>query len=206
MTVLILALLNLGLLGAVAYLAANRSSPSEPMTAITERPTESPRRLPERRAATAPGQSASGQTFNWREVESSDFRKYIANLRSIGCPEETIRDIIITDVNKLYAAKLATVTGRTKDFKFWKSGNAKTKLASESRKQLRELQNEKRELIKDLLGVDLDQELRKAGNYDVVTDEMMFGFCLSPSAARSATSSNATPRWKKKFARKVSGA
>src|SRR2546427_564779 len=70
------------------------------------------RRIVERRAVTAPGASAPGQPFNWREVESADFRKYIANLRSIGCPEETIRDIIITDVNKLYAAKLASVAGR----------------------------------------------------------------------------------------------
>src|SRR5687767_831304 len=39
--------------------------------------------------------------FDWRLVESEDYKKYIVNLRSIGCPEETIRDIITADVNKL---------------------------------------------------------------------------------------------------------
>ena len=43
--------------------------------------------------------------FDWNAVESDDYKKYIANLRSIGCPEETIRDIITADVNKLYEAK-----------------------------------------------------------------------------------------------------
>ena len=41
------------------------------------------------------------QKFDWSSVESDDYKKYIANLRSIGCPEETIRDIITADVNKL---------------------------------------------------------------------------------------------------------
>ena len=175
MIVLTLALLNVGLLGAVAYLVSTRPVPVPLAQPNSETPQEPPRRIADRRAVATPLASAPGQSFNWREVESSDFRKYIANLRAIGCPEETIRDIIITDVNKLYAAKLAAVAGRAKDFKFWQSGNAKTKLAGDARKQLRDLQNEKRELIKDLLGVDLDQELRKSGNYDVVTDEMMFG-------------------------------
>src|SRR5262245_39761268 len=174
MTVLILALLNVGLIGAVAYLVSTRPEPQPTVPANSETAQPATRRIAER-ALSAPVESALGRTFNWREVESSDFRKYIANLRAIGCPEETIRDIIITDINKLYASKLAAVAGRAKDFKFWQSGNAKTKLASDARKQLRDLQNEKRELIKALLGVDLDQELRKSGNYDVVADEMMFG-------------------------------
>ena len=43
------------------------------------------------------------QYFSWSQVESADYPTYIANLRSIGCPEQTIRDIIIADVNALYA-------------------------------------------------------------------------------------------------------
>src|SRR6266850_7173947 len=45
------------------------------------------------------------QFFSWRELESSDYSTYIANLRDIGCPEQTIRDIIVADVNQLYAQK-----------------------------------------------------------------------------------------------------
>ena len=35
------------------------------------------------------------QFFTWQEVESDDYPAYIANLRDISCPEQTIRDIII---------------------------------------------------------------------------------------------------------------
>src|SRR5262249_55086014 len=48
------------------------------------------------------------QFFTWQEVESPDYPTYIANLRDIGCPEQTIRDIIIADVNALYARRRAT--------------------------------------------------------------------------------------------------
>src|SRR5688572_32003954 len=47
----------------------------------------------------------STDRFDWRKVESPDYRKYIANLRLIGVPEETIRDLIVADVCQLYKAK-----------------------------------------------------------------------------------------------------
>src|ERR1051326_8463047 len=47
------------------------------------------------------------QFFSWREVESPDYPTYITNLRNIGCPEQTIRDIIIADINSLYARRRA---------------------------------------------------------------------------------------------------
>src|SRR5215471_13715806 len=43
--------------------------------------------------------------FSWAEVESADYPTYIANLRAIDCPEQTIRDIIIADVNALFARR-----------------------------------------------------------------------------------------------------
>ena len=45
------------------------------------------------------------QFFSWREVESADYPAYIINLRGIGCPEQTVRDIIVADVNQLYFKK-----------------------------------------------------------------------------------------------------
>jgi hypothetical protein len=46
--------------------------------------------------------SETNRTFTWEAVESGDYLTYIENLRTIGCPEETIRDIISADVNKLF--------------------------------------------------------------------------------------------------------
>jgi hypothetical protein len=44
------------------------------------------------------------QPFNWSQLESSDYRTYVANLRSIGCPEQTIRDIVAADLDNAYYA------------------------------------------------------------------------------------------------------
>src|SRR5688572_27249118 len=41
--------------------------------------------------------------FNWAQLESEDYRMYITRLRSIGCPEQTIRDIVIADLEKMMA-------------------------------------------------------------------------------------------------------
>src|SRR3989442_637802 len=48
------------------------------------------------------------QNFTWDEIESADYATYISNLRAIGCPEATIRDIIVADVNQLFARRRAT--------------------------------------------------------------------------------------------------
>jgi hypothetical protein len=57
-------------------------------------------------------------------MESTDYQRYIANLRTIGCPEQTIRDIIIADVNKLFEERAEQI-GSLQDFDYWKPGVAK---------------------------------------------------------------------------------
>src|SRR5213083_265263 len=47
------------------------------------------------------------QNLTWDQIESADYPVYIANLRAIGCPASTIRDIIVADVNELYAERRA---------------------------------------------------------------------------------------------------
>jgi hypothetical protein len=49
------------------------------------------------------------QFFSWQELESQDYPTYIKNLREIGCPEQTIRDIIIADVTEMLRQKYQTV-------------------------------------------------------------------------------------------------
>lgn len=93
------------------------------------------------------------QKFDWNAVESDDYKKYIANLRSIGCPEETIRDIITADVNKLYDAKRKALAGPKKKFEFWKPGLMMGAPADPERTEKeRALNKEKRVLLTELLG------------------------------------------------------
>ncbi len=90
------------------------------------------------------------QFFKWQEVESPDYPTYIANLREIGCPEQTIRDIIIADVNALYARKRATELV-TPEQQWWRSEPDTNVLVAASEKA-RGLEEERRALLARLLG------------------------------------------------------
>ena len=96
------------------------------------------------------------RTFGWEAVESADYKQYIANLRSIGCPEETIRDIIVADVNKLYDAKKKAVRGEKKAFEYWKAGNPfLANMNSEASEAVANLEKEKNDLLR-ALGIEPD--------------------------------------------------
>lgn len=92
------------------------------------------------------------QFLSWAHVESPDYTTYIQNLRSIGCPEQTIRDIIIADVDALYARRRATEI-ISPEQEWWRSepNPEVVKLASE---KLLALDTERRDLLTRLLGSD----------------------------------------------------
>ena len=116
--------------------------------------------------------------FRWRQLESEDYPTYIGRLRAIGCPEETIRDIIIADLDKLTAPRFELYYRRRPDVQFWHS--EEEELANErdprelSRLQ-RELDREKRAVIDELLGVDLVRErMRSSGHRDYYERRLSF--------------------------------
>ncbi len=90
------------------------------------------------------------QFFSWNQVESDDYPTYVANLREIGCPEQTIRDIIIADVNGLYARKIATDIV-TPDQQWWRS-EPDAEVARAAADKLRLLEDDRRALLGRLLG------------------------------------------------------
>lgn len=92
------------------------------------------------------------QFFSWQELESADYPIYIANLRSIGCPEQTIRDLIIADVNALYARKRATEIVLP-DQQWWRT-EPDTNVLAVAAVKLRALDGERRALLNHLLGAD----------------------------------------------------
>lgn len=103
----------------------------------------------------------SAVTFDWQLVESNDYQDYIANLRAIGCPEETIRDIIKADVDKLYKSKSKELQPETEPFEYWKTGNAWMAAMQpnpESMQAQSDLNKEKKNVLKTLLGEDYEPE------------------------------------------------
>jgi hypothetical protein len=111
------------------------------------------------------------ELFNWSSVESADYHEYIANLRRIGCPEETIRDIVIADICKNYAALQKALLGQ-QEYRFWEPDPLNDRLrrdsaSKETRRRWRELELEKRDLIRELLGVELTVELERLHGGDL---------------------------------------
>jgi hypothetical protein len=90
------------------------------------------------------------QLFTWREVESGDYATYVANLRDIGCPEQTIRDIIIAEVNADYARKRATEMV-TAEQQWWRS-TPDPSVVQAAAEKIRGLEDERRALLGTLLG------------------------------------------------------
>lgn len=113
-------------------------------------------------------------------VESADYRRYIANLRAIGCPEETIRDIITADVNKLFESRRKEITASTNKFEFWKAGNPfEAAIMDPDRiEKMQALAKEKRALLKELLGVEPEEKAELFGGINPF--ESMLDF-LSPA-------------------------
>ena len=89
--------------------------------------------------------------FDWRQVESPDYKRYIANLRAIGCPEKTVKEIVTADVKDLFSARRAAIT-QTNHYEYWRANPVN--LSEEQRTQLQELSIEQSEVLK-ALGIDL---------------------------------------------------
>lgn len=91
------------------------------------------------------------RTFTWRDLESTNYDLYVLNLRGIGCPESTVRDIILADVNLVYAHKRRELGTGTNDLQWWRSEpDAGEALAMQQK--LQALEEERRKLLARLLG------------------------------------------------------
>lgn len=103
--------------------------------------------------------AAANWSFDWASVATNDLRAYIRNLRGVKCPEQTVRDIIIAEVNHQFAPKEAPY--KVADLTPAPAGekpaqrDARLKLDYQRRRSLRLVEKEKVAVIKDLLGVDL---------------------------------------------------
>ena len=162
--------LNAMLAVALVWPRHKEQAPPEPAATPAENVIE--RRTIESKPALVVTQS---KAFHWGQVESSDFRQYMANLRSIGCPEETIRDVVIAEINKLYAPKFAALMSQAQHYDYWKPSSKKAREGLA--KQMDALRVEKRELIKTLLGIDSDPHEQWANiTVDQLVEQGRFAF------------------------------
>jgi hypothetical protein len=96
------------------------------------------------------------ENFTWEQVQSTNYATLISNLRAIGCPEQTIRDIVTSEVDRLYARRRVTEVDYP-NYQWWKS-TPDPALAQAAEDKIQSLEAERRDLLTGLLGAGWDAE------------------------------------------------
>ncbi|MSU61687.1 MAG: hypothetical protein EXS31_04695 [Pedosphaera sp.] len=144
---------------------------------------------------------SSVSRFTWQQVESGDYKLYIANLRKVGCPEQTIRDIIVADVNKLYAPREEPLKAK-KSVPQMPGQTTPPADETENRRKLREVQSEKRVVLKELLDIDVPVDLMAStASRDYTAHELALK--LLPAEKRDAVQALQEDYWQQSDALKA---
>ncbi|MEP6663910.1 MAG: hypothetical protein ABJC04_09630 [Verrucomicrobiota bacterium] len=107
-------------------------------------------------AESSEAQTSAEREFNWNDIESTDYRQYIANLRAVGCPEQVIRDIITTDMNQLYTKRLRDVW-HPRVTEYWQKYPDERPNPAQL-EQITAIQKEQTAMLQELLGVRVSQQ------------------------------------------------
>src|ERR1700722_3643928 len=94
------------------------------------------------------------QFFSWQEPGAPDYGASLPHLRDIGCPEQTIRDIIIADVNQLFAKRRLEEVP-TADQQWWRA-DPDTNFVQAASAKIQALEQDRRALLSALLGPNWD--------------------------------------------------
>lgn len=92
----------------------------------------------------------------WDDIESDDFKELIQRLRAHGCPEQTVRDIIIARVDRRFGKTILGLQEKViaeQNDAYWKKPKGSREQRSIWRK-VRELEREKTALLVELFGTD----------------------------------------------------
>jgi hypothetical protein len=112
--------------------------------------------------------------FQWRALEATNYGVFVANLRAVGCPEKTIRDLVLAD---LRATLLARQRAETRAVPFWTGGQARARWVRENQEREARLAAEFAALAKRLLGVDWHPDDEDMNEF---TDQAITRFLSGP--------------------------
>src|SRR5437867_183250 len=104
--------------------------------------------------ATLAGQSPP---FRWADIESNDYRQYVANLRAAGCPESVIGDLIAVELNQMFAQRAAAIWKAPAPRAYWQK-RTDTRPDAKQQKEFVKLSQEKGAIFKELLGTTLNEQ------------------------------------------------
>ena len=95
------------------------------------------------------------RAFTWLEVESPDYEIYVQNLRALGMPDSTVRDVIVADVDQIFVRRQRDEVGK-QDIEWWRS-TPSYEAQSNALARARQIQADRAELLAKLLGPDWQQ-------------------------------------------------
>jgi hypothetical protein len=98
----------------------------------------------------------------------------MANLRAVGCPEQTIRDIVVADLNQLFAERAQRIQPSAPIREFWQKLTTRPHPDTNQLSQFKELEEQKQSVIKQLFGNRLEWQ------------EMLNTFWIQPDSARTS--------------------
>lgn len=105
-----------------------------------------------------------GRRATWADLASPDLKEWIRRLRAAQCPEETVQDIILAEVNRRFQARTRALwPERSKPEQYWVVQKSDAATMQENRRKTvanREIMQEKSALLVDLFGFDPEKQRR----------------------------------------------
>jgi hypothetical protein len=151
--------------------------PAEPQTQNLSC-SGSPAPVPEKLVTNVVTATKLAEPFDWRTVESEDYKQYVANLRAVGCPEKTLRDIIMADITDLFRQRARSSTSNR--FEYWKPGMLGNAFDEKRVAHQQAQARERREILVSLLGESYSGKDDPAGGQILSPMEQMTGDFLNP--------------------------
>jgi len=113
----------------------------------------------------------SSAQLSWLDLQTEDLKEFIARLRAVDCPEGTIEDLVLAEVNRRFGIKMRELWPQNNNpwGDYWKpyklnNNPAEVKKNRDRMHQQQSLQKEKSALLVDLFGVDIEkQRLKEEG-------------------------------------------
>lgn len=112
--------------------------------------------------------------FHWRELESPDYDVFVANLRAVGCPEKTLRDLVLADLRTAFNAAICTSSPAPP---FWTGGRERAQAERARQARTAKLNADYAALAQRLLGVDFQPD---ADRQPDLTEQALLRFVSGP--------------------------
>jgi hypothetical protein len=96
--------------------------------------------------------AGGGANIKWSDLESSDYRQFIANLRASGAPDPLINDLISLEIHRLYLPRIRRIVASDNANQSYWQKSSPHPLTPEQSKQLAEIFAEYRAVLTTLLG------------------------------------------------------